>query len=126
MKIYDACIYYDEDILLDLRFNILDRYIDKFIVVESLLHIAVKKRQNFKIENFSKFKHKIEYILLKENPKNIYEIKEDDKKKLSKTIDNANSREIYQRNAIEKGLKQIQENDWIIISDVDEIPISKI
>ena len=27
MKIYDACIYYDEDILLDLRFNILDRYL---------------------------------------------------------------------------------------------------
>lgn len=50
MKIYDACIYYDEDILLDLRFNILDRYIDKFIVVESLFtHSGEKKRQNFKI-----------------------------------------------------------------------------
>tara|TARA_Y100001958_G_C21210753_1_gene536467 strand:- start:42 stop:929 length:888 start_codon:yes stop_codon:yes gene_type:complete len=123
MKIYDTCIYYDEDILLDLRFNILDRYIDKFIVVESLFtHSGEKKRQNFKIKNFSKFEHKIEYILLKENPKNIYEIKEDDKKKLSKTIDNANSREIYQRNAIAKGLNQIHENDWIIISDVDEIP----
>ena len=123
MKIYDTCIYYDEDILLDLRFNILDRYIDKFIVVESLFtHSGEKKKQNFEIKNFSKFKHKIEYILLKENPKNIYEIKEDDKKKLSKTIDNANSREIYQRNAIEKGLNQIHENDWIIISDVDEIP----
>lgn len=123
MKIYDACIYYDEDILLDLRFNILDRYIDKFIVVESLFtHSGEKKRQNFKIENFSKFKHKIEYILLKENPKNIYEIKENDKKKLSKTIDNANTREIYQRNAIEKGFNQIHENDWVIISDVDEIP----
>ena len=123
MKIYDACIYYDEDILLDLRFNILDRYIDKFIVVESLFtHSGEKKRQNFKIENFSKFKHKIEYILLKENPKNIYEIKENDKKKLDKTIDNANAREIYQRNAIEKGLNQIHENDWVIISDVDEIP----
>ena len=123
MKIYDACIYYDEDILLDLRFNILDSYIDKFIVVESLFtHSGEKKRQNFKIENFSKFKHKIEYILLKENPKNIYEIKEDDKKKLSKTIDNANAREIYQRNAIVKGLNQIHENDWVIISDVDEIP----
>ena len=123
MKIYDACIYYDEDILLDLRFNILDSYIDKFIVVESLFtHSGEKKRQNFKIENFSKFKHKIEYILLKENPKNIYEIKENDKKKLSKTIDNANTREIYQRNAIEKGFNQIHENDWVIISDVDEIP----
>ena len=121
MKIYDACIYYDEDILLDLRFNILDKYIEKFIVVESLFtHSGERKKQNFKIENFNKFKNKIEYILLKENPKNIYEIKEDDKR-LNKTIDNANLREIYQRN-IEKGLNQINENDWLIISDVDEIP----
>ena len=59
---------------------------------------------------------------MKENPKNIYEIKENDRKKLNKTIDNANAREIYQRNAIEKGLNQIHENDWVIISDVDEIP----
>ena len=123
MKIYDACIYYDEDILLDLRFNILDKYIEKFIVVESLFtHSGEKKKQNFKIENFERFRHKIIYILVKDNPKNIYEIKKEDKKKLSKTIDNANLREIYQRNAIEKGLKQLNDNDWLIISDVDEIP----
>ena len=123
MKIYDACIYYDEDILLDLRFNILNKFVEKFIVVESLFtHSGKRKKQNFKIENFSKFKNKIEYILLKENPKNIYEIKKDDKNDLGKTIDNANSREIFQRNAIEKGLKEINDNDWLIISDVDEIP----
>ena len=123
MKIYDACIYYDEDLLLDLRFNILDKYVEKFIVVESLFkHSGEKKKQNFKIENFKKFKNKIEYILVKDNPKNIYEIRKEDKKILSKTIDNANLREIYQRNAIIKGLEQINNNDWLIISDVDEIP----
>ncbi len=123
MKIYDSCIYYDEDILLDLRFNILDKYIEKFIVVESLFtHSGERKKQNFQIKNFSKFRKKIEYILLKENPKNIHEINKDDRRKLSKTIDNANLREIYQRNAIEKGINQINEHDWVIISDVDEIP----
>ena len=123
MKIYDACIYFDEDILLDLRFNILDRYVDKFVVVESLFtHSGEKKKQNFKIENFSKFKNKIEYILLKDNPKDIFETKKNDKEQLSKTIDNANLREIYQRNAIERGLKNISDDDWLIISDVDEIP----
>ena len=46
MKIYDACIYYDEDILLDLRFNILDKFIDKFIVVESLFtHSSERKNR---------------------------------------------------------------------------------
>ena len=64
MKIYDACIYYDEDILLDLRFNILDRYIDKFIVVESLFtHSGEKKRQNFKIEISASLSIKLVYII---------------------------------------------------------------
>ena len=81
--------------ILDLRLNILDRYVDKFVVVESLFtHSGEKKKQNFKIENFSKFKNKIEYILLKDNPKDIFEIKKNDKEKLSKTIDNANLREV--------------------------------
>ena len=47
MKIYDACIYYDEDILLDLRFNILNKFVEKFIVVESLFtHSGERKKQN--------------------------------------------------------------------------------
>ena len=87
-----------------------------------LLIAERKKKQNFKLQNFSKFKDKIEYILLNENPKNIYEIEKNDKDKLSKKIDNANSREIYQRNAIEKGLDKITDEDWVIVSDVDEIP----
>ena len=48
MKIYDACIYYDEDILLDLRFNILNKFVEKFIVVESLFtHSGEKKKTKF-------------------------------------------------------------------------------
>ena len=46
MKIYDACIYYDEDLLLDLRFNILNKHVEKFIVVESLFkHSGEKKNK---------------------------------------------------------------------------------
>ena len=33
--IYDCFSYWDEDLILDLRFNILDKYVDKFVVVES-------------------------------------------------------------------------------------------
>ena len=66
MKIYDACIYYDEDILLDLRFNILNKFVEKFIVVESLFtHSGERKKQNFRIENFGKFKNKIQKIFMK-------------------------------------------------------------
>ena len=35
MKIYDCFMYWDEDLILDLRFNILDKYVDKFVIVES-------------------------------------------------------------------------------------------
>ena len=35
MKIYDCFSYLDEDLLLDLRLNILDRFVDYFVIVES-------------------------------------------------------------------------------------------
>jgi len=35
MKIFDCVIYLDEDLLLDLRFNILNDYVDYFVIVES-------------------------------------------------------------------------------------------
>ena len=57
MKIFDCLIYSDEDFLLDLRLNILDKYVDKFVVVESkYTHSGKIKNNNFKIHNFTKFK----------------------------------------------------------------------
>ena len=35
MKIFDCFTYYDEDLLLDLRLNILHPYVDKFVIIES-------------------------------------------------------------------------------------------
>ena len=37
MKIFDCFMYFDEDLLLDLRLNILDKFVDKFVIVESNL-----------------------------------------------------------------------------------------
>ena len=62
MKIYDACIYYDEDLLLDLRFNILDKYVEKFIVVESLFkHSGENKILRLKILKNLRIKLNIYY-----------------------------------------------------------------
>ncbi len=48
MKIYDCFMYYDEDELLDLRLNILDKYVDKFIITESkFTHSGNIKKQKF-------------------------------------------------------------------------------
>ena len=40
MKIFDCTTYFDEELLMDVRFNILNEKVEKFIVVElSLIHI---------------------------------------------------------------------------------------
>ena len=52
MKIYDCFSYWDEDLLLDLRFNILDKYVDYFVVVEgNKTWQNNPKKLRFNIEN---------------------------------------------------------------------------
>ena len=34
MKIYDCIMYFNEDLILDIRLNVLDQYVDKFVIVE--------------------------------------------------------------------------------------------
>ena len=69
-------------------------------------------------------KKKIEYFLLQEQPKDIKGIKVDDNEDEinAKYILNAVKRENFQRNYIKNCLSEAKENDWIIISDLDEIP----
>ncbi|MAW17007.1 MAG: hypothetical protein CMJ01_00340 [Pelagibacteraceae bacterium] len=125
MNIYDCFMYFDEDMILDLRLNLLDKYVKKFIITEStFLHSGNKKKLNFDIKNFSKFKDKIEYIVVDKPSPNIKEINESDDIDLknSKMLDNSLDRENYQRNELINGIKNIDENDLVLVSDVDEIP----
>ena len=60
MNIYDCFMYFDEDLLLDLRLNMLNKYVNKFVITEStFLHSGQRKKLNFDYKNFSKFKNKI-------------------------------------------------------------------
>ena len=125
MKIYDCFMYYDEDLLLDLRLNILDKYIDYFVIVESeFYHNGKKRNLKFQIKNFEKFKNKIIYISQKKEPEGILKLNENDDEgtKSYKLIFNAHLRENEQRNQIEYGISSAEDNDLILISDVDEIP----
>ena len=124
MKIYDCFIYFDEELLLDVRLNILNKFVDKFVIVESIFsHRGEKRKPTFDIKKFKKFQNKIEYILLDNNPPNLYEINNKDSRLSEKLILNGNLREFYQRNSILLGLKDASEDDLILISDVDEIPL---
>jgi beta-1,4-mannosyl-glycoprotein beta-1,4-N-acetylglucosaminyltransferase len=107
MKIYDCFSYWDEDLLLDLRLNILNDFVDYFVIVEGnkTWQNNFKKLQ-FDSNKFPKFKDKIIYVPVEDLPngKNPY------------------LRENFQRNCITRGLKNSAEDDLIMISDLDEIP----
>jgi len=116
-------MYFDEDLVLDLRLNYLDKFVDKFIIVEcNYNHKGEKRTPQFNLNKFSKFKNKIKYILINEDSPNLEKIDTNDNDINGKYIMNAVKRENFQRNAIIKGLDDASDNDWILISDLDEIP----
>ena len=118
-------MFFDENMLLDLRLNILNKYVSKFIICEATYnHNGESKKLNFDIKNFSKFKNKIEYIILDRQPDNLRLINENDNEKLkeSKILDNALIRENFQRNYTYQKLTNLNDNDLILINDLDEIP----
>ena len=115
MKIIDCFMYFDEDHLLEIRLETLSKFVDKFVIVEANIdHAGNKREPNFNINNFYKFKDKIQYILLKDLPKhnNFYK----------KNWGPAWRRENLQRDALAKGYQDCDQNDLIMISDLDEIP----
>ena len=125
MNIYDCFMYFDEDLLLDLRLNSLNKYIKKFVITEATYtHNGNKKKLNFDINNFKKFKDKIEYIVVDTQPQNILKLVEGESrdKRGEKLILNGMARDYFQRENLAKGLSEAANEDLILISDLDEIP----
>jgi len=124
MKVFDCFMFYDENIILDIRLNYLDKFVDKFVIVESkYAHNGEKRRLLFDIKNYKKFSKKIIYIVLSEKPKGLITINYKKNQNVNKIkILNAIKRENFHRNYIFEGIKKAHKNDIIIISDIDEIP----
>lgn len=111
-------MYFDEDLVLDIRLNTLKDKVDKFIIAEATKnHAGEDKKLNFKIENFSKFRNKIRYIVIDDLPLSVKSPKKD--------WHENHARDQFQRNAIERGYKEFDDEDLIMISDIDEIPNPK-
>ena len=125
MKIFDCFMYFDEEMILDLRLNILNSHIDYFIIVESRYnHKGERRKLLFNREKFIKYRDKIIYLVHDEVPSKVKRINDEDDKKTqtNKYIMNALYRENAQRNYIINGLNNANSEDIILISDVDEIP----
>jgi beta-1,4-mannosyl-glycoprotein beta-1,4-N-acetylglucosaminyltransferase len=118
-------MYFDEDLLLDLRLNSLDQFVKKFVITEATYtHNGSKKELKFDINKFQKFKDKITYIVVDNKPKNILELidGETEDARGEKLILNGMARDYFQRENLQKGLRDVLEDDLILISDLDEIP----
>jgi len=110
MKIFDCITFFEENRHADLRFNILNDYVDYFVICEGLFdHKGKKKKINFNINNYPKFKNKIIHIICPKFPKKI----------------SPWERQAYQRDYILKKIEIAKDNDLILFSDPDEIPNPK-
>ena len=107
MNILDCVTYFDEELILELRLNILYEHVDKFIITEGKYdHRGNKRKLNFDINNYRKFRDKIVYLPVENFP----------------NLNDPWQMLEYQRNYSFNEIKKYDENDYVIISDIDEIP----
>lgn len=111
--IYDCFLYYDEDMLLDIRLHTLADVVDRFVIVEATHSFTgIPRELHFDITKFAKFKDKIIYVPFDAQP-------------ILNRADNnqvdAWANEAALRNSIMNGLKDAADDDLILVSDVDEI-----
>lgn len=110
-KLVDCFIFYNEIALLKYRLHLLYSTVDYFVCVEAnVTHTNISKPSYFTLykKEFEPYLDKIIHIFVDDMP-------------------NSSSPwdfEFHQRNAIDRGLEKLQldKNDTILISDVDEIP----
>ena len=107
INIYDCFMLHNELDLLEIRLNILDEFVDYFVIIESgQTHAGYKKNFQFNLNDFAKFRHKIIYSKIENFPQNFTPF----------------NRENFQRNYIMNSLTKANDEDFILISDLDEIP----
>ena len=122
MKIYDCTTFYSEHMMLDVRFHVLNDYVEKFIVTESLYsHSGQPKKLNFDINNYPKFKDKIIYLVIDQEPDDLIKI-ENTKEHQGLKRNNSLKRIELSYNYMMKATENLADDDLIILSDNDEIP----
>ena len=122
MNIYDCTTFYSEKMMLDVRFNILNEDVHKFIVVESSYsHSGEAKKFYFDINDYPKFKDKIIYLKINKEPDDLYSDKKVKSDPIYKRL-NSIKRIEQSYEFMQKGIIEANDDDLIIISDNDEIP----
>lgn len=146
-KIYDCFIFFNELDLLELRLNILDPYVDYFVLCEaSVTHSGKPKPYYFEDnkDRFSKFLDKIIHVKIDDIPddfSNLPEIKSTNFDRycvekiyrfigestlFNKQTEPHYGRDFFQKESTRRGLWGCNGEDIIISSDLDEIPNPKV
>jgi beta-1,4-mannosyl-glycoprotein beta-1,4-N-acetylglucosaminyltransferase len=120
MKIIDSTTYFEEKMMMELRFNILSPFVDKFIICEARYsHSGKEKDIRFNKKDFPRFEDRITHIIVDKEPRDI--IKKDNLNTAELRL-NSVLRIKEQRNFIQNSLNDYSSEDYIIHSDNDEIP----
>jgi len=108
-RVFDCFPFFNELDLLEIRLHELSDVVDRFVLAESTVTFSGKPKPLIFAENrdrFAKFLGRIEHIVVDDTPKD---------------AKNSRVREGHQRNALRRGLKDAQPDDYILLSDIDEI-----
>ena len=120
MKIIDTTTYFEEKLMMNLRFNILNSYVDHFVVCEArFTHSGKNKDINFKKTDYPEFADKIIHLIIDKEPADI--IKKENLKPQELRF-NSVARIRAQRDYIMEALNSFSSDDYLIYSDNDEIP----
>lgn len=111
--------------LFDLRLNVLNKYVDKFIVIEAKhSHSGKKKKLNFDINSYKNFKDKIIYKVIEDEPEGIVHINPSDT-----PLNQSNQKRFNSLKRIDQSydaaidcLKDASSEDIFTLNDSDEIP----
>lgn len=137
MKKYDTFIFFNELDLLDIRLNILNDYVDYFVLVEGTKTFTGIDKPLYYSDSknrFEQFNHKIVHIIVDDMPDSFEELSLKNGDALDAAIrhdclttTNVPKgqvhwlREFYQKEHIKKGIVGANDEDFIFISDLDEI-----
>ena len=142
IKIYDIFLFFNEIKLLEIRLNILEKYVDYFVIIEATETFTGLPKKLYFEENkhlFKRWENKIIHYIVKDTPRNQQDLierlqKKDlsilDKEIINETLTTDNVpdksqsqwlREFYQKESTRKALVELSDDDFCYISDLDEI-----
>jgi beta-1,4-mannosyl-glycoprotein beta-1,4-N-acetylglucosaminyltransferase len=123
MKVFDVFPFFNELDILEIRLNILDPYVDFFILSESTKTFSGLNKPLFYQENkkkFEKFNHKIIHNIIDKDASTEELLNYG--KKYNNNVE-AQQRDIYQKDSIKNIiLENCNQDDIVLWGDADEIP----